>query len=140
MNLPIGSIILWAVTGAVPEGWQVCNGTNGTPNLIGRFPLGASVDGDLLFAADTSTHAHTTGSTGTRADHGHTGISGTSGSADESNIYGGTSGGSAGGHSHSVSGSVNAGNAHAHTIGNTDAPAGSSLPPYKTLIYIMRMT
>jgi len=137
MNLPIGSIILWA-DAVIPPGWQICNGTNGTPNLVGRFPLGASIDGDLLVAADVATHTHTNGSTGTRADHSHTGISGTSGGASMNNIYGGPGGGAASGHTHSIGSSVNAGNSHAHTIGNTDAPV--VMPPYKILMYIMRMT
>jgi microcystin-dependent protein len=37
--LPKGSIIMW--NGSVaPNGWSLCDGTNGTPNLKGRFILG----------------------------------------------------------------------------------------------------
>ena len=36
--LPIGSIIMWAPSaGAFPVGWQLCNGTNGTPDMFGMF-------------------------------------------------------------------------------------------------------
>lgn len=36
--LPIGSIIMFSGTMAeIPEGWAICNGENGTPNLIGKF-------------------------------------------------------------------------------------------------------
>lgn len=34
--LPIGSIIMYHGT-SIPEGWNICDGTNGTPNLIGKF-------------------------------------------------------------------------------------------------------
>ena len=36
--LPIGSIIMFSGTIAeIPTGWAICNGENGTPNLIGKF-------------------------------------------------------------------------------------------------------
>jgi len=38
--LPTGSIIAWSGSQA-PQGWQLCDGTNGTPDLRGRFILGA---------------------------------------------------------------------------------------------------
>jgi microcystin-dependent protein len=37
--LPKGTIVAWTGTTA-PEGWALCNGQNGTPNLQGRFVLG----------------------------------------------------------------------------------------------------
>ncbi len=41
-QVPAGVIWLWA--GAIvniPPGWQLCDGTNGTPNLRDRFVVGA---------------------------------------------------------------------------------------------------
>jgi len=38
--LPKGVIVAWSGTN-VPQGWQLCDGTNGTPDLRGRFILGA---------------------------------------------------------------------------------------------------
>lgn len=36
--LPIGAIIMFSGTVAeIPDGWAICNGENGTPNLIGKF-------------------------------------------------------------------------------------------------------
>lgn len=36
--MPIGSIIMFSGTMAeIPENWAICNGENGTPNLIGKF-------------------------------------------------------------------------------------------------------
>lgn len=42
-GVPIGTILMW--TGSViPEGWALCDGSNGTPDLRGRFPLGENSD------------------------------------------------------------------------------------------------
>lgn len=40
--MPVGSIILWfGSSDQPPEGWAFCDGENGTPDLRGRFPVGA---------------------------------------------------------------------------------------------------
>ena len=39
-NIPIGGIIMWSGNN-VPQGWALCNGKNGTPDLQGRFILGS---------------------------------------------------------------------------------------------------
>jgi microcystin-dependent protein len=40
--LPIGTILMWFGAQAnIPAGWVLCDGANGTPNLVGRYPLGA---------------------------------------------------------------------------------------------------
>jgi len=44
-SLPIGSIVIWSGTVAsIPTGWQLCDGTNGTPDLRDRFVVGAGQD------------------------------------------------------------------------------------------------
>jgi len=44
-SLPIGSIVIWSGTVAsIPAGWQLCDGTNGTPDLRDRFVVGARQD------------------------------------------------------------------------------------------------
>lgn len=51
-NVPAGGIIIWSGTSdAVPDGWALCDGTNNTPDLRGRFVLGESA-------------THSTGETG----------------------------------------------------------------------------
>ena len=136
MNLPVGSIILWAEA-VIPEGWQVCDGTNGTPDLVGRFPRGASSDSDLLTTGGSATHVHGNGSTSSGGAHTHAGISGTTGVSSTSNVYAGPEGPAAQPHTHNYSASVQSGGEHSHAIGNTGA--ASSMPPYKTLVYIMRV-
>ena len=36
-SLPKGSIIMFNSTQNIPDGWHICDGTNGTPNLIDKF-------------------------------------------------------------------------------------------------------
>ena len=40
---PAGTIVMWSGTTA-PSGWAICNGTNGTPDLRGRFVVGMDED------------------------------------------------------------------------------------------------
>jgi hypothetical protein len=41
-GIPTGGIILWSGSvGAIPTGWALCNGQNGTPDLRSRFVVGA---------------------------------------------------------------------------------------------------
>lgn len=38
---PVGTIVMWAgAINQIPQGWALCDGTNGTPNLKGRFIVG----------------------------------------------------------------------------------------------------
>jgi microcystin-dependent protein len=68
-TIPIGGIIMWwGSNGTVPNGWVVCNGENGTPNLCDRFVVGvgpnyvANATGGvakvILTAAQLPNHTH----------------------------------------------------------------------------------
>ncbi|MBD3186057.1 hypothetical protein GF325_04435 [Candidatus Bathyarchaeota archaeon] len=38
ITVPEGLIMMWFLpTGMIPDGWHYCNGSNGTPNMTGRF-------------------------------------------------------------------------------------------------------
>lgn len=46
MHFPKGAIVIWYgnINGRmmpVPDGWALCDGTNGTPDLRGKIPLGS---------------------------------------------------------------------------------------------------
>ena len=42
-GVPSGGIIIWSgAANAIPSGWYLCNGSNGTPNLSGKFVVGYS--------------------------------------------------------------------------------------------------
>lgn len=69
-----GQIVLWNTAfGAVPNGWQICNGTNGTPDLRDQFVVGAGdtyapddsggdVDHNHTFTSDGHNHSYSPGS------------------------------------------------------------------------------
>ena len=39
---PVGTIIAWyATSAAIPDGWAICDGDRGTPNLKDRFLIGS---------------------------------------------------------------------------------------------------
>jgi hypothetical protein len=45
-TFPLGGIIMWSgAISAIPTGWSLCDGSNGTPDLRNRFVLGATNDG-----------------------------------------------------------------------------------------------
>lgn len=61
--IPKGAIIMWNGT-TIPTGWLLCDGTNGTPNLQGRFVLGAGSSSGLTnrtFANQGGEENHTLG-------------------------------------------------------------------------------
>lgn len=39
--VPVGGIIMWGGS-TIPQGWYLCDGTSGTPDLRGRFILGSN--------------------------------------------------------------------------------------------------
>jgi hypothetical protein len=59
--VPKGTIAMWSGSAtAVPAGWALCDGTNGTPNLVSQFILGAgSKAGDPQPNATGGSLSHT---------------------------------------------------------------------------------
>lgn len=48
IRAPKGAILAWSGTlDEIPEGWALCNGENGTPNLKNRFILGVTDERDV---------------------------------------------------------------------------------------------
>lgn len=57
---PTGSISLWfGAATAVPAGWAICDGTNGTPDMRDRVPVGAGVSYALGATGGEATHVLT---------------------------------------------------------------------------------
>lgn len=58
---PTGGIIMWSgLITAIPLGWLLCNGLNGTPNLLDRFIIGVPSSGTnpgISGGSDTHSHA-----------------------------------------------------------------------------------
>jgi len=134
-GLPIGSIIVFRGS-TVPDGWAVCNGSNGTPNLVDRFVYGASIDSDLRTTGGATTHTHTNPNTSWRSAHGHTGGTVTSTNSGSANQQWGALTNAVSSHTHSVTFSVTTANTHSHTVGDTGS--ATNLPPYLKRVFIMK--
>jgi hypothetical protein len=150
--IPSGGIIIWSgASSAIPTGWYLCNGSNGTPDLRNRFVVGAGsayAVGNTGGSADAITVSHThTGSTDSAGAHRHGLNGGTGGTVKVL----GTQTSKVSGIDHANSEvwqtSYNGYNimeqagSHDHTF--TTGSSGSSgtnanLPPYYALCYIMK--
>jgi hypothetical protein len=153
---PVGGIIMWSGTiAAIPTGWALCNGSNGTPDLRNRFIIGAHSDnagvanttitgGNTLTGGSKDaivvSHDHTfSATTASNGAHQHIiGISGGQGSVNLGNNLVGDPGQRQTSDRYSESAG-----AHTHTVSGTTASAGSSgtnanLPPYYALAFIMK--
>jgi microcystin-dependent protein len=112
---PAGMIVMWSgAISAVPLGWVLCDGTNGTPNLSGKFVIHADADaggtynvGDIGGAATVAlaegelpVHTHGFGTLSTASDGGHTPAGTTSSELNHTHsirLIGGDAGAGAGG-------------------------------------------
>ena len=54
--LPKGSIIIWT-SKDIPNGWAICDGTNGTPDMRDKFIVGASNNRDINVIGGSATTA-----------------------------------------------------------------------------------
>lgn len=147
--IPPGIICMWSGSAAsIPEGWALCNGSNGTPNLQNRFIVGAGdtytvgatggANTVTLTTAQLPAHAHS-GATNTTGAHTHP-ISGYIGSNDAStpNMAGAREGVS---YRATNLTATTAGN-HAHSFTTNTAGSGAAhenRPPFYALCFIMRL-
>jgi len=162
---PILMIKMWYGTiSSIPAGWQLCNGTNGTPNFFDKFPLhqnsgvGLAYNNSYFYLSDSNTsvslagtHLHS-GALGYGGYHSHSGkITAAPGQAPQGYEWRGGGGAcSSGSHSHTFT--TSSSGSHTHSISMTSTPShthsiGASLriarqsdPPYKYMLYIMRVS
>jgi hypothetical protein len=71
LGVPPGLVILWYGTwlASIPAGWHLCDGTDGTINLVGRYPVGAG-SGSSYSVGGTG-GSSTLSATGTMTVYGH---------------------------------------------------------------------
>lgn len=158
--MPYGAIIMWhGLVSAVPTGWALCDGTNSTPDLTGKFIVGASIDalnGSNVFYAATEVtggftqtggskdatvvqHNHTASATSRVTDPGHNHTIPFSANG----VGGGTGPFMEGGRSATVisSTTTNITVSTAVAIDSAGIPGDNkNLPPYYALCYIMKTT
>lgn len=118
-----GMIVMWSgATSNIPDGWALCDGANGTPDLRGRFVIGAggSYAVGSTGGGSIPSHSHDVGTLATNSDgaHTHTGTAASAGGHSHS-----ASTNWAGEHSHS--GTANSAGAHAHGFGSLNYGGGS---------------
>lgn len=112
-NFKKGMIILWSGSlPSIPNGWTVCNGSYGTPDLSDRFVIGSSLSYPVDDTGGAENHVHP----GSPASHGH---------------YIDVGGDIAAG------GDYGAATGDPMSTGNTGS--GGGLPPYYALAYIMKL-
>jgi microcystin-dependent protein len=127
--IPTGGIILWSgAISAIPNGWYICDGTNGTPNLTDKFVIHADADsGGTRDVGDTGgAHTHTLTTAETPA-HTHT-IT-----AKRTSVVGSSTGIDM---TNNVTTSNNTTAVSASTVGSGDAH--NNMPAYYALAYIMK--
>ncbi|WP_026725555.1 hypothetical protein [Flavobacterium sasangense] len=165
---PIGTIQMWGgEIGNIPSGWKLCNGNDGTPNLIDRFIVGAGgiynvgdfggLNSVQLSVEQMASHSHN-GTTQSAGSHNHSISINQSGSHTHSGHVIQASGDWKGGgnnsapNSTSYPGNVSTSGLHTHTANiansgvhnhnfSTDSIGGNEAhenrPPYYALCYIM---
>ena len=146
-----GMIMLWSgATDAVPSGWKLCNGSNGTPDLRDKFVVGAGNSYDvnatggskdaIVVSHNHSASTSVSGSTASAGNHRHaikrsnsdSGFGGSVGTDAVGSNY--VYSEYAGAHTHSI-------NVSASTTVNSKGSSGTNanLPPYYALAYIMKV-
>lgn len=141
-NFPSGGIIIWSGgAAAVPDGWALCDGTNGTPDLRDRFVLGA---GSSHRVGETGGSEEVTLTINQLAKHNHIQYLGSktsqSNSPWRSNLADGT--GQVGKTllDSSMSGYLQCSNSYSVSTGIVGAnEPHPNMPPYYTLCYIMKL-
>lgn len=147
-TVPAGGIILWSGSAAaIPAGWVLCNGANGTPDLRNRFVVGAGSTYAVNAtggSADAVVVSHTHSASTAIADPGHQHVSptadcgtaafGTNGTITD--VFCDSNGNAAAGW---LTSSASTGIDAETTISSTgESGTGKNLPPYYALCYIMK--
>lgn len=129
IKAPIGTIVIWsgAITD-IPSGWQLCDGTNGTPDLRNKFVLGAGT----RTVGETGGQEEVTLISKNLPPHSH-----------NINVY--EEGSTDLGSSYVIPGIKDVANISPIGAGTTDynstqATPFNIMPPYYTLCYIMKLT
>lgn len=78
-SFPSGGIIIWSgAQAAIPSGWYLCNGSNGTPDLRDRFVVGAGSTYNVAATGgskDATLVSHTHTASVSDPGHSHTSVS-----------------------------------------------------------------
>jgi hypothetical protein len=134
-TIPVGGIIMWSGSiVSIPTGWALCNGSNGTPNLIDRFIVGAGSGYNVAAtggSTDATLVAHTHTITDPGHSHGYNAVSFTGNLTDlDNNIL-----------TPVAISATTSSNTTGITINSSGSSAtNANLPPYYALAFIMRVS
>ena len=137
-GVPIGSVMMWKGSyETIPDGFQLADGTNGTPDLRGYFLMGIGADetdDNLLETGGNTTHVHTMGTVSTASAHTHAVyLNNSSGFV---NAASGVMSAAWTSHNHSWSAVTNSAGGHTHTGSYSSAEC---LPNYTKYYWIARI-
>jgi len=137
--IPSGVIVIWSGSAAaIPSGWYLCNGSNGTPNLRDRFVVGAGTT-YAVAATGGSADAITVSHTHTVSDSGHAHDLQKLGSAQAGSDNGGAPISASTGYSTARNLSATSSAVTGISIQSAGASGtNANLPPYYALCYIMK--
>jgi len=136
--VPIGGVIMFnAAFATIPVNYQLCDGTNGTPDMTNQFVYGTNTEGQLLDSGGSAdaivvSHIHTMDNSGSH-NHSFTAQQPIGGNTDD--------GGAPDQRSTSQGSNTGNGGNHQHTINSTGSSgSGANLPPYIKMAFIQRMS
>lgn len=130
--IPRGVIVMWAASSTPPDGWAICDGTRGTPNLRGKFVVGYdSTNTDYSVVGNSGGEAKHALVEGELAAHKHDFTVGTVGYAAAWN-------GSAEA-TRAPGQSRNNGDRTQVTVSKGSGIAHENRPPYYVVVYIMKL-
>jgi microcystin-dependent protein len=151
MSLPQGLVVIWSgSTLDIPQGWFLCNGSNGTPDLRNRFVVGAGSSYALNASGGSKdaivpSHGHSITAFNSGGNHSHSlGASWEGASPYQSvigyDVFGRVSGAWSTVATTTTGASNNFNHSHSGGSVSTIGSSGTdkNLPPYYTLAYIMK--
>lgn len=138
-GVPVGAVMIWKGNAStIPNGFQLADGTNGTPDLRGKFIVGISAsetDSNLQETGGDTQHTQAMGTVTKATKHKHSVYLNYNQYANPYEV-GSSASVSAATHGHSWSGETATADEHTHT--GTYA-ASDHLPPYTMYYYIARI-
>jgi hypothetical protein len=121
-SIPSGVIVMWSgLLANIPDGWAICNGANGTPDLRDMFICGTSTGENPGATGGTTTHTHSVNPPNTQ-----TGVVNEGGNV----IFGSPT---------PVSTAASLAHTHDVNIASFTSGSAATLPPYFKLAFIMKL-
>jgi hypothetical protein len=137
-NRPKNGIVMWSGTIAtIPSAYTLCNGDNGTPNLLDKYIKGASNSSELGNTGGSATHTHTSTHNHTQNSHDHSCTYGTANDSASTEFGSGIGVLFTTNYQHTHSGTTLSGTA-TNQATDINMSTDNGEPPYYEVAYIMQ--